>query len=95
MYVARWNGAVIAQSDETVEVEGNQYFPMESVAAEYLVDSATTSTCPWKGLANYYSLDVDGNVNTDAVWVYRTPKDAAKEIANHLAFWRGVEVSAS
>jgi uncharacterized protein (DUF427 family) len=95
MYVARWNGAVIAQSDETVEVEGNQYFPMESVAAEYLVDSATTSTCPWKGLANYYSLNVDGNVNTDAVWVYRTPKDAAKEIANHLAFWRGVEVSAS
>jgi uncharacterized protein (DUF427 family) len=95
MYVARWNGAVIAQSDETVEVEGNQYFPMESVAAEYLVDSATTSTCPWKGLANYYSLNVDGNVNTDAVWVYRTPKDAAKEIANHVAFWRGVEVSAS
>jgi uncharacterized protein (DUF427 family) len=95
MYVARWNGAVIAQSDETVEVEGNQYFPMESVVTEYLVDSATTSTCPWKGLANYYSLNVNGNVNTDAVWVYRTPKDAAKDIANHVAFWRGVEVSAS
>jgi len=93
MYVAKWNGAVIAQSDKTVEIEGNQYFPMESVNSQYLVDSVLTSTCPWKGEANYYSLAVDGDVNKDAVWVYRTPKDAAKEIANHVAFWRGVEVS--
>ena len=93
MYVAKWNGAVIAQSDKTVEIEGNQYFPMDSVNSQYLVDSPLTSTCPWKGEANYYSLDVDGDVNKDAVWVYRTPKDAAKEIANHVAFWRGVEVS--
>ena len=93
MYVAKWNGAVIAQSDKTVEIEGNQYFPMDSVDSQYLVDSTLTSTCPWKGEANYYSLSVNGDVNKDAVWVYRSPKDAAKEIANHVAFWRGVEVS--
>jgi uncharacterized protein (DUF427 family) len=93
MYVARWNGAVIAESDNTIEIEGNQYFPFESVSAQYLVDSDTTTTCSWKGLANYYSLKVDGDVNADAVWVYREPKDAAREITNHVAFWRGVEVS--
>ena len=93
MYVAKWNGAVIAKSDKTIEIEGNQYFPMDSVESKYLIDSTLTSTCPWKGEANYYSLSVNGDVNKDAVWVYRTPKDAAKEIANHVAFWRGVEVS--
>ena len=93
MYVAKWNGAVIAQSDKTIEIEGNQYFPMDSVESSYLVDSATTTTCSWKGEANYYSLNVDGAVNTDAVWVYRSPKEAAKEIANYVAFWRGVDVS--
>ena len=95
MYVATWNGAVIAQSDKTIEIEGNQYFPMDSVEAQLLVDSDTTSTCSWKGLANYNSLNVNGDVNTDAVWVYRDPKDAAKEIANYVAFWRGVTVSAA
>ena len=95
MYTATWNGAVIAQSDKTIEIEGNQYFPMDSVESEFLVDSDTTSTCSWKGLANYYSLKVDGELNTDAVWVYRDPKDAAKEIANYVAFWRGVTVSAA
>ncbi|MEY4366896.1 MAG: hypothetical protein RLZ28_311 [Actinomycetota bacterium] len=95
MYVARWNGQVIAQSDKTVEVEGNQYFPFDSVSQEFLTDSALKSTCPWKGEASYYSLVVDGQTNKDAVWVYRTPKDAAKEIAGHVAFWRGVEVSKS
>jgi uncharacterized protein (DUF427 family) len=95
MYVATWNGAVIAQSDKTIEIEGNQYFPMDSVDAQLLVDSDTTSTCSWKGLANYYSLKVNGDVNTDAVWVYRSPKDAAKEITNYVAFWRGVTVSAA
>jgi uncharacterized protein (DUF427 family) len=95
MYTATWNGAVIAQSDKTIEIEGNQYFPMDSVESEFLVDSDTTSTCSWKGLANYYSLNVNGEVNTDAVWVYREPKDAAKEIANYVAFWRGVTVSAA
>lgn len=92
MFVATWNGAVIAQSDKTIEIEGNQYFPFDSVDQTLLVDSATTSNCPWKGTANYYSLSVDGNTNTDAVWVYREPKDAAKEIAGYVAFWRGVEV---
>lgn len=95
MYIATWNGAVIAQSDKTVEIEGNQYFPFDSVNASVLVDSNTTSNCPWKGTANYYSLSVDGETNTDAVWVYREPKDAAKEIAGHVAFWRGVEVTAA
>lgn len=95
MYTATWNGAVIAQSDKTVEIEGNQYFPFDSVNASVLVDSNTTSNCPWKGTANYYSLSVDGETNTDAVWVYREPKDAAKEIAGHVAFWRGVEVTAA
>lgn len=93
MYVAKWNGQVIAQSDNTVEVEGNQYFPMDSVNKEFLIESSTTSTCPWKGLANYFSLEVAGDTNKDAVWVYRSPKDAAKNIAGHVAFWRGVEVS--
>jgi uncharacterized protein (DUF427 family) len=95
MYTATWNGAVIAQSDKTIEIEGNQYFPMDSVDSQFLVDSNTTSTCPWKGLASYYSLLVDDELNTDAVWVYRDPKDAAKEIANHVAFWRGVTVIAA
>ena len=95
MFVATWNGAVIAQSDKTIEIEGNQYFPFDSVDQTLLVDSATTSNCPWKGTANYYSLSVDGNTNTDAVWVYREPKDAAKEIAGYVAFWRGVEVRAA
>jgi uncharacterized protein (DUF427 family) len=95
MFVATWNGAVIAQSDKTIEIEGNKYFPFDSVDQRLLVDSATTSNCPWKGTANYYSLSVDGNTNTDAVWVYREPKDAAKEIAGYVAFWRGVEVRAA
>lgn len=95
MFVAKWNNRVIAQSDRTVEVEGNQYFPMDSVSKEFLVDSDLKSTCPWKGVANYYSLLVDGKTNQDAVWVYREPKEAAKQITGHVAFWRGVEVSRS
>lgn len=93
MYVAKWNNQVIAQSDKTVEVEGNQYFPMDSVNKEFLVDSDLKSTCHWKGEASYYSLLVDGKTNQDAVWVYREPKAEAKEITGHVAFWRGVEVS--
>lgn len=93
MYVAKWNGQIVAQSANTVEVEGNQYFPMDSVNQEFLSDSTLTSSCPWKGEANYYSLEVAGETNKDSVWVYREPKDAAKSIAGHVAFWRGVEVS--
>jgi uncharacterized protein (DUF427 family) len=89
---ATWNGATIAESDNTVVVEGNQYFPSDSVKKEYLKASDKHTTCPWKGLASYYSIEVDGKVNTDAAWYYPEPKDAAKQIKDHVAFWRGVQV---
>ena len=92
MVEARWNGAVIARSDDTVVVEGNYYFPLESVDAAVLKPSATTSVCPWKGTAQYYSLVVDGAENRDAAWYYAEPKDAAKEIRGRVAFWKGVQV---
>lgn len=91
---AIWNGTVIAESDDTVVVERNHYFPRESVRAELLMPSDTTSFCPWKGTASYYSLEVDGKTNADAVWYYPEPKDAAKEIKDRMAFWKGVEVVA-
>lgn len=90
---ATWNGEVIAESDNTIVVEGNHYFPADSVKREFLSDSATTSVCPWKGKASYYTLTVDGQTNPDAAWYYPQPKEAAGQIANYLAFWRGVEVS--
>jgi uncharacterized protein (DUF427 family) len=89
---AVWNNAVIAESDSTVIVEGNHYFPMESVKSELLEASSKTTVCSWKGTANYFTLVVDGQTNPDAAWYYTDPKDAAKEIANHVAFWRGVSV---
>lgn len=89
---AIWNGAVIAESDQTVVVEGNHYFPPESVDRRYLVDSPTQSRCPWKGTASYYSVVVDGKENRDAAWYYPAPSAAAASIADHIAFWRGVEV---
>jgi uncharacterized protein (DUF427 family) len=89
---ATWNGAVIAESDRTVEVEGNQYFPIDTVKRELLRDSSTHTTCPWKGVASYYDVVVDGQVNKDAAWYYPTPKDAARQIAGHVAFWHGVRV---
>jgi uncharacterized protein (DUF427 family) len=90
---ALWNGKVIAESQKTIVIEGNQYFPPESVKAEFLKPSNTQSVCPWKGTASYYSLAVDGQENTDAAWTYLEPKDAAKEIQGYLAFWKGVEMS--
>ena len=90
---AIWNDTVIATSDETVVVEGNHYFPLSSVDASVLRPSATTSVCPWKGTASYYSLEVDGATNTDAAWFYPEPKDAAAQIADHVAFWKGVTVT--
>lgn len=90
---AIWNGTVIASSDDTVVVEGNHYFPADSVDRSLLRDSSTTSVCPWKGTASYYSLEVDGRTNTDAAWFYPTPKDAAVEIADRVAFWNGVDVT--
>ncbi|WP_407156604.1 DUF427 domain-containing protein [Bradyrhizobium sp. STM 3557] len=92
MTVATWNGAVIAESDKTVVVEGNHYFPPESVNTQYLRPSATTSRCPWKGLANYYSIIVDGKLNEDAAWNYAKPSDAAASIKGYIAFWKGVDV---
>jgi len=89
---ATWNGKVLAESDETVVVEGNQYFPRESVNEEYFEESATHSTCPWKGEASYLSVVVDGQTNKDAAWYYPEPKDAAKEIKGRVAFWKGVKV---
>jgi uncharacterized protein (DUF427 family) len=91
---AVWNNAVIAESGDTVVVEGNHYFPMESVHQELLKPSDTHTTCPWKGVASYYTLDVGGQTNADAAWYYPTPKDAAKEIKDRVAFWKGVKVSA-
>ncbi len=89
---AVWNGQVLAESDRTVVVEGNHYFPPDSVNREFLRDSDTTSFCPWKGTASYYSLEVDGQTNRDAAWYYAEPKRAAEEIRGRVAFWRGVEV---
>ena len=92
MVQARWNGAVIAESDETIVVEGNHYFPRAAVNAAVLSDSATTSFCPWKGSASYHHVTVDGRVNQDAAWYYAEPKEAAAEIKDRIAFWKGVEV---
>ncbi len=89
---ATWNGAVIAASDKCIVVEGNQYFPSDAVNRQYLRDSATHTVCPWKGTASYYDVVVDGKTNKDAAWYYPQPKDAAKEIANYVAFWHGVVV---
>lgn len=92
MVTARWNGTVIAESNDTVIVEGNHYFPRDAVKTEYLRDSETTSICPWKGTASYHSLEVDGETNPDVAWYYPDPKDAAAEIKDRIAFWRGVEI---
>jgi uncharacterized protein (DUF427 family) len=89
---AIWNGAVLAESDRCVVVEGNRYFPAEAARREYLRPSATHTTCAWKGVASYYDVVVNGEINRDAAWYYPEPKDAAKEIAGHVAFWRGVKV---
>jgi uncharacterized protein (DUF427 family) len=92
MTTASWNGAVIAQSDDTVVVEGNHYFPRDAVDAKFLEGSATTTVCPWKGTAHYHSVVANGKTNTDAAWYYPEPKDAAREIKDRIAFWKGVEV---
>ena len=90
---ATWNGKVIAESDDTIVVENNHYFPKDAVDPAVLVESSHTSVCPWKGTANYYSIDVDGDVNENAAWYYAEPKAAANEIKGHVAFWKGVQVS--
>jgi uncharacterized protein (DUF427 family) len=89
---AIWNGQLIAESIDTVVVEGNHYFPLRAVQKEYLEDSSHTSVCPWKGTANYYTLNVDGKKNEDAVWYYQEPSNAARQIKDRVAFWKGVSV---
>jgi uncharacterized protein (DUF427 family) len=92
MTTASWNGTVIAESDDIVTVEGNAYFPRAAVRDDVLRPSSTTTVCPWKGTASYYTLEVDGRANPDAAWFYPEPKDAAAEIRDRVAFWRGVTV---
>jgi uncharacterized protein (DUF427 family) len=90
---AIWNNVVIADSDDTVVVEGNHYFPVAALKREYVQPSTTHSVCPWKGTASYYSLQVDGAVNPDAVWYYPQPSAAAEAIRDRVAFWKGVKVT--
>ena len=92
MVKAVWNGKVIAESDKTEVVEGNHYFPPESVKKEFFKKSSNHTTCPWKGEASYYDVVVDGEINEGAVWYYPEPKEAAKNIKGYVAFWNGVEV---
>jgi len=92
MVEARWNGEVIARSDETIVVEGNHYFAPDAVYAARLKPSGTTTVCPWKGTAHYFTVVVDGEENVDAAWYYPEPKPAAAEIRDRIAFWNGVEV---
>lgn len=94
MVRAIWNGAVLAESDDTVVVEGNHYFPRESLNDEYFRSSELTSRCPWKGQASYLTVEVDGKVNRDAAWFYPSPLPAARKVKDHVAFWHGVTVEA-
>jgi len=98
MAKATWNGQVLAESDDTIRIEGNHYFPPESVKKEFLTPSDTHTICPWKGEASYYNVVVDGETNEDAAWYYPTPKDGSiqrvgKDFTNYIAFWHGVEVA--
>jgi uncharacterized protein (DUF427 family) len=94
MKKAIWNNVIIAETNDTIIVEGNHYFPESSLIQKYFKPSETHTTCGWKGVASYYSLVVDGKENKDAAWFYPEPKDAAKNIKNCVAFWKGVEVTA-
>jgi len=89
---AIWNGAVLAESEDTVVVDGNHYFPADSLRPELFRESGEKSSCPWKGQASYYDVVVDGETNAASAWYYPEPKEAAREIAGRVAFWRGVEV---
>jgi len=93
MTQAIWNGTVIAESDKCESVEGNKYFPPDTIKSEYFKETSTHSTCPWKGVANYYTLVVDGKENKDAAWYYPDAKEAAKNVKGYIAFWKGVQVT--
>ena len=92
MAKAIWNGAVLAESDNCEIVEGNYYFPPDAINKEYFKESNTHTTCPWKGVASYYTIEVNGEKNKDAAWYYPEPKEKAKNIQDYIAFWRGVKV---
>lgn len=92
MVQAIWNGVVLAESDKTIIVEGNHYFPREAINEEYFTANTSHTTCPWKGIASYYDVTVDGKTNGSAAWYYPQPKDAAKQIKDYIAFWHGVQV---
>lgn len=93
MAKAIWEAAVLAESDDIVVVEGNQYFPAEAIHREYFKPSSQTSVCPWKGTASYYDIEVNGKKNAGAAWYYADPKPAASQIRGRVAFWKGVRVS--
>lgn len=92
MSKAYWSGKLIAESDDCVVVEGNQYFPIESIKKEFLRPSSHTTVCPWKGTAHYYHIEVGGMKNENAAWYYPEPSEAAKQIRGRVAFWKGVRV---
>ena len=92
MAKAVWNGVVLAESDQTIMVEGNHYFPPDAIHQEYFRPSDMHTTCPWKGLASYYNVEGGGKANQNAAWFYPAPKDAAKNISGYIAFWKGVQV---
>ncbi len=94
MAKATWNGVVLAESDSTVVVEGNHYFPPEAINRDFFADSEAHTICPWKGTASYYDIVVEGDTNRGAAWYYPSPKPAAADIKDHVAFWRGVKVEA-
>ncbi|MCS4433015.1 DUF427 domain-containing protein [Aquiflexum gelatinilyticum] len=89
---AFWKNQILAESDKTIQIEGNHYFPADSIKKEFFKSSITHSTCPWKGIASYYTIEVDDEANKDAAWFYPEPKSAAKEIKGYVAFWKGVEI---
>jgi len=89
---AIWNGQILAESNETKIIEGNHYFPPESIRSEFFTNSDTHTTCPWKGIASYYTLDVNGEQNKDAAWYYPETKELAREIKGYVAFWKGVAI---
>ncbi len=90
---ASWNGQVIAESSDTIVIEGNHYFPAAAIRKEFFRPSDTHTTCPWKGTASYYTVEVDGKKNADAAWFYPSPKDKAKNIEGRIAFWKGVQIT--
>lgn len=94
MAKAIWNGTVLAQSDDTVIIDGNHYFPPESVDKQYFQETSTHTSCPWKGTANYYDIEVNGQINRDAAWFYPNAKEKAKHFEDYVAFWRGVQIEA-